>query len=137
MIYPSAAFDPLETLRAAAQKATGMYGVPTMFIAMLDHPERQSLNLSHLRTGIMAGSTCLIEVMKRVIDDLHLKEVQIAYGMTETSPVSTQTGPDNDIEHRVTRVGPLSRIWKARSSMSKTGSLLAVSSASCVPEATA
>ncbi|WP_434699846.1 AMP-binding protein [Pseudomonas sp. D1-1] len=106
MIYPSAAFDPLETLRAAAQeKATGMYGVPTMFIAMLDHPERQLLDLSHLRTGIMAGSTCPIEVMKRVIDDLHLKEMQIAYGMTETSPVSTQTGPDDDIEHRVTRVG--------------------------------
>jgi fatty-acyl-CoA synthase len=106
MIYPSAAFDPLETLRAAAQeKATGMYGVPTMFIAMLDHPERQSLDLSHLRTGIMAGSTCPIEVMKRVIEELHLKEMQIAYGMTETSPVSTQTGPDDDIEHRVTRVG--------------------------------
>ncbi|MET3455827.1 AMP-binding protein [Pseudomonas kilonensis] len=106
IIYPSAAFDPLETLRAAAQeKATGMYGVPTMFIAMLDHPERQLLDLSRLRTGIMAGSTCPIEVMKRVIDDLHLKEMQIAYGMTETSPVSTQTGPDDDIEHRVTRVG--------------------------------
>jgi fatty-acyl-CoA synthase len=106
MIYPSAAFDPLETLRAASQeKATGMYGVPTMFIAMLDHPERQSLDLSNLRTGIMAGSTCPIEVMKRVIEQLHLKEMQIAYGMTETSPVSTQTGPDDDIEHRVTRVG--------------------------------
>ncbi|WP_434701923.1 AMP-binding protein [Pseudomonas sp. D1-36] len=106
MIYPSAAFDPLETLRAAAQeKATGVYGVPTMFIAMLDHPQRQSLDLSHLRTGIMAGSTCPIEVMKRVIEDLHLKEMQIAYGMTETSPVSTQTGPEDDIEHRVTRVG--------------------------------
>ncbi|WP_457967267.1 AMP-binding protein [Pseudomonas sp. R4-84] len=106
MIYPSAAFDPLETLRAAAQeKATGVYGVPTMFIAMLDHPQRQSLDLSHLQTGIMAGSTCPIEVMKRVIEDLHLKEMQIAYGMTETSPVSTQTGPDDDIEHRVTRVG--------------------------------
>jgi len=106
MIYPGAAFDPLETLRAAAQeKATGMYGVPTMFIAMLDHPERQSLDLSSLRTGIMAGSTCPIEVMKRVIEQLHLKEMQIAYGMTETSPVSTQTGPDDDIEHRVTRVG--------------------------------
>ncbi|WLH48496.1 AMP-binding protein [Pseudomonas beijingensis] len=106
MIYPSAAFDPLDTLRAAAQeKATGMYGVPTMFIAMLDHPERQSLDLSNLRTGIMAGSTCPIEVMKRVIEELHLKEIQIAYGMTETSPVSTQTGPDDDLEHRVTTVG--------------------------------
>jgi len=106
MIYPSAAFEPLAALQAAAEeKATGMYGVPTMFIAMLDHPERQSLDLSSLRTGIMAGSTCPIEVMKRVIDDMHLAEMQIAYGMTETSPVSTQTGPDDDLERRVTSVG--------------------------------
>ncbi len=106
MIYPSAAFEPLAALQAAAEeKATGMYGVPTMFIAMLDHPERQSLDLSNLRTGIMAGSTCPIEVMKRVIDDMHLAEMQIAYGMTETSPVSTQTGPDDDLERRVTSVG--------------------------------
>ncbi len=87
------------------EKATGMYGVPTMFIAMLDHPERQSLDLSSLRTGIMAGSTCPIEVMKRVIDDMHLAEMQIAYGMTETSPVSTQTSADDDLERRVTSVG--------------------------------
>lgn len=106
MIYPSAAFEPLAALQAAAEeKATGMYGVPTMFIAMLDHPERQSLDLNNLRTGIMAGSTCPIEVMKRVIDDMHLAEMQIAYGMTETSPVSTQTGPDDDLERRVTSVG--------------------------------
>ena len=106
MIYPSAAFEPLAALQAAVEeKATGMYGVPTMFIAMLDHPERQSLDLSNLRTGIMAGSTCPIEVMKRVIDDMHLAEMQIAYGMTETSPVSTQTGPDDDLERRVTSVG--------------------------------
>ncbi|MCQ4321816.1 AMP-binding protein [Stutzerimonas stutzeri] len=106
MIYPSAAFEPLAALQAAAEeKATGMYGVPTMFIAMLDHPERQSLDLSHLRTGIMAGSPCPIEVMKRVIDDMHLAEMQIAYGMTETSPVSTQTGPDDDLDRRVTSVG--------------------------------
>lgn len=97
MIYPSAAFEPLAALQAAAEeKATGMYGVPTMFIAMLDHPERQSLDLSGLRTGIMAGSTCPIEVMKRVIDDMHTAEMQIAYGMTETSPVSTQTSADDD-----------------------------------------
>ena len=106
MVYPSAAFEPLAALQAAAEeKATGMYGVPTMFIAMLDHPERQSLDLSHLRTGIMAGSTCPIEVMKRVIDDMHLNEMQIAYGMTETSPVSTQTAADDDLERRVTSVG--------------------------------
>jgi fatty-acyl-CoA synthase len=106
MIYPSAAFEPHAALQAAAEeKATGMYGVPTMFIAMLDHPKRQSLDLSTLRTGIMAGSTCPIEVMKRVIDDMHLSEMQIAYGMTETSPVSTQTGADDDLERRVTSVG--------------------------------
>ncbi len=106
MIYPSAAFEPLAALQAAAEeKATGMYGVPTMFIAMLDHPERPSLDLSHLRTGIMAGSTCPIEIMKRVIDELHLSEMQIAYGMTETSPVSTQTAADDDLERRVTSVG--------------------------------
>ena len=106
MIYPSAAFEPLAALQAAAEeKATGMYGVPTMFIAMLDHPERQSLDLSNLRTGIMAGSTCPIEVMKRVIDDMNLAEMQIAYGMTETSPVSLQTGPDDHLELRVTTVG--------------------------------
>lgn len=106
MIYPSAAFEPLAALQAAAEeKATGMYGVPTMFIAMLDHPERQSLDLNNLRTGIMAGSTCPIEVMKRVIDDMHLNEMQIAYGMTETSPVSTQTAADDDLERRVTSVG--------------------------------
>src|SRR5699024_4836756 len=102
----SAAFEPLAALQAAAEeKATGMYGVPTMFIAMLDHPERKSLDLSSLRTGIMAGSTCPIEVMKRVIDDMQMNEVQIAYGMTETSPVSTQTGPDDDLDRRVTTVG--------------------------------
>jgi fatty-acyl-CoA synthase len=106
MIYPSAAFEPLAALQAAAEeKATGMYGVPTMFIAMLDHPERQSLDLTTLRTGIMAGTTCPIEVMKRVIDEMHMSEVQIAYGMTETSPVSTQTGPDDDLDRRVTSVG--------------------------------
>ena len=106
MIYPSAAFEPQAALQAVAEeRATGLYGVPTMFIAMLDHPERQSLDLSSLRTGIMAGATCPIEVMKRVIDEMHMQEVQIAYGMTETSPVSTQTGPDDDLERRVTSVG--------------------------------
>ena len=93
MIYPSAAFDPLAALQAVAEeRATALYGVPTMFIAMLDHPERRGFDLSSLRTGIMAGATCPIEVMKRVIDEMHMNEVQIAYGMTETSPVSTQTG---------------------------------------------
>ncbi|XKU39579.1 AMP-binding protein [Pseudomonas [fluorescens] ATCC 17400] len=106
MIYPNDGFDPLLTLAAVAEeRATGLYGVPTMFIAMLDHPQRGTFDLSTLRTGIMAGSTCPIEVMRRVISDLHMSEVQIAYGMTETSPVSLQTGADDDLERRVTTVG--------------------------------
>ncbi|MBN0979380.1 AMP-binding protein [Pseudomonas hygromyciniae] len=106
MIYPNDGFDPLLTLAAVAEeRATGLYGVPTMFIAVLDHPQRGTFDLSTLRTGIMAGSTCPIEVMRRVISDLHMSEVQIAYGMTETSPVSLQTGADDDLERRVTTVG--------------------------------
>lgn len=106
MIYPNDAFDPLLTLTTVAEeKATALYGVPTMFIAMLDHPERRELDLSSLRTGIMAGATCPIEVMRRVISEMHMAEVQIAYGMTETSPVSLQTGPSDELELRVTTVG--------------------------------
>ena len=106
MIYPNDAFDAELTLRAVAEeRASILYGVPTMFIAMLDHPARQGLDLSTLRSGIMAGATCPIEVMRRVIDQMHMAEVQIAYGMTETSPVSLQTGPDDDLELRVTTVG--------------------------------
>lgn len=106
LIYPNDAFDPLATLRAVAEeKATALYGVPTMFIAELDHPQRGEFDLSSLRTGIMAGATCPIEVMRRVIGEMHMAEVQIAYGMTETSPVSLQTGPDDDLERRVTSVG--------------------------------
>ena len=106
MIYPGDAFDPLTTLQAVAEeRATVLYGVPTMFIAELDHPQRGEFDLSSLRTGIMAGATCPIEVMKRVIGEMHMAEVQIAYGMTETSPVSTQTGPADDLERRVTSVG--------------------------------
>ncbi|WJD68500.1 AMP-binding protein [Pseudomonas asiatica] len=106
MIYPNDAFDAELTLRAVAEeRASILYGVPTMFIAMLDHPARAQMDLSTLRSGIMAGATCPIEVMRRVIDQMHMAEVQIAYGMTETSPVSLQTGPDDDLELRVTTVG--------------------------------
>ncbi|GAA5235176.1 AMP-binding protein [Verticiella sediminum] len=106
IIYPSAAFEPLSSLQAVEdERATALYGVPTMFIAMLDQPERPAMDLSCLRTGIMAGSICPIEVMKRVITDMNMKEVQIAYGMTETSPVSLQTGAHDDLERRVTSVG--------------------------------
>ncbi|WP_339528420.1 AMP-binding protein [Pseudomonas mucidolens] len=106
MIYPNDGFDPLLTLTTVAEEqATGLYGVPTMFIAMLDHPRRSEFDVSSLRTGIMAGATCPIEVMRRVISEMHMGEVQIAYGMTETSPVSLQTGADDDLERRVTTVG--------------------------------
>lgn len=106
MIYPSAAFDAETTLRTVArEKATVLYGVPTMFIAMLDNEVGKTLDLSSLRTGIMAGSICPIEIMKRVIKQFNMKEVQIAYGMTETSPVSTQTAKDDNLQKRTTTVG--------------------------------
>ncbi|QXI40216.1 AMP-binding protein [Pseudomonas xantholysinigenes] len=106
MVYPNDAFDAELTLRAVAEEhASILYGVPTMFIAMLDHPLRSRLDLSSLRSGIMAGATCPIEVMRKVIEQMHMAQVQIAYGMTETSPVSLQTGPDDELELRVTTVG--------------------------------
>ncbi|MDA0228959.1 MAG: AMP-binding protein [Proteobacteria bacterium] len=106
MIYPSEGFDPLEVLRAVeAEHCTALYGVPTMFIAELDHPEFANFDLSSLRTGTMAGSPCPIEVMKRVISDMNMKEVTIAYGMTETSPVSFQSSAADSIERRGSTVG--------------------------------
>lgn len=106
MIYPSAGFEPLATLEAVQEeRATALYGVPTMFIAELDLLREQRFDLSTLRTGIMAGTTCPIEVMRKVISEMHMGEVQIAYGMTETSPVSLQTGPDDELDMRVTTVG--------------------------------
>lgn len=106
MIYPAAGFEPEATLRAAAEeRATALYGVPTMFIAELEILKHTPYDLSHLRTGIMAGSICPIEVMRQVIDKMNMKGVQIAYGQTETSPVTTQTSPDDDMEHRTTTVG--------------------------------
>ncbi|WP_394132165.1 AMP-binding protein [Marinobacter nauticus] len=106
MIYPSEGFDPKTVLQAVHQeKATALYGVPTMFIAELADPEFDSYDLSTLRTGIMAGSICPAEVMKKVNGKMHMKEVQIAYGMTETSPVSTQTSSLDPFEKQVTTVG--------------------------------
>jgi len=108
MIYPAAGFDPVTTLQAVAEeKATALYGVPTMFIAELEHPDFESFDLSTLRTGIMAGSICPIEVMKKVIAKMHMKDVTICYGMTETSPVSFQTKMDAPIEKRVSTVGTI------------------------------
>ena len=89
----------------AEERCTGLYGVPTMFIAMLDHPQFADFDISSLRTGIMAGSPCPTEVMKRVVDKMNMREVTIAYGMTETSPVSFQSGTDDALERRVSTVG--------------------------------
>ena len=106
MVYPAEAFDPLATLQAVAEeRCTALYGVPTMFIAQLDHPEFARFDLKSLRTGIMAGSPCPIEVMKKVQSHMHMGEVTIAYGMTETSPVSTQCATDDPVERRVSTVG--------------------------------
>ena len=106
MIYPAEAFDPLSVLETvAAERCTGLHGVPTMFIAVLDHPDFARFDLTSLRTGIMAGSPCPIEVMKRVVDRMHMREATICYGMTETSPVSTQTAHDDSLERRVSTVG--------------------------------
>jgi fatty-acyl-CoA synthase len=106
MVYPAEAFDPVLTLEAvAAEKCTALHGVPTMFIAELDHPRFAEFDLSSLRTGIMAGSPCPIEVMKRVVERMNMREVTIAYGMTETSPVSTQSSIDDPLEKRVSTVG--------------------------------
>ncbi|WP_027848459.1 AMP-binding protein [Marinospirillum minutulum] len=108
MIYPSDGFDPEITLQTVAEeKATALYGVPTMFIAELEHPNFANYDLSHLRTGIMAGSNCPIEVMKKVIDQMNMKDVTICYGMTETSPVSFQTRMDAPLEKRVSTVGTI------------------------------
>ncbi|SDK89110.1 fatty-acyl-CoA synthase [Modicisalibacter muralis] len=108
MIYPGDGFDPLATLQAVSEeRATALYGVPTMFIAELEHPEFESFDLGSLRTGIMAGSICPIEVMRQVIDKMHMKEVSICYGMTETSPVSLQTQTDAPLDKRVTTVGTI------------------------------
>jgi fatty-acyl-CoA synthase len=106
MVYPGEGFDPLATLETVeAEKCTALYGVPTMFIAELDHPEFKKFGLSTLRTGIMAGAPCPIEVMKRVNDQMNMREVTIAYGMTETSPVSFQSATDDPLERRVSTVG--------------------------------
>ena len=106
MIIPGEGFDPAVTLATvAAERATGLYGVPTMFVAMLEHPDFARHDLSSLRTGIMAGAPCPIEVMKRVQGQMHMREVTIAYGMTETSPVSFQSAADDPLERRVATVG--------------------------------
>ncbi len=106
MIIPAPGFDPETTLRVVEEeRCTAVYGVPTMFIAMQNHPTFRDRDLSGLRTGCMAGSICPVEVMRRCIDDMHMAAVSIAYGMTETSPVSTQTRADDDLDRRTTTIG--------------------------------
>jgi fatty-acyl-CoA synthase len=106
MVFPGEGFDPLTTLQTLAEeRCTALHGVPTMFIAQLDHAEFKRFDLRSLRTGIMAGSPCPIEVMKRAVADMHLGEITIAYGMTETSPVSFQSSTDDPFDRRVSTVG--------------------------------
>jgi fatty-acyl-CoA synthase len=106
IVYPNDGFDPLLTLQTVQEEAcTGLHGVPTMFIAMLDHPRFAEFDMGTLRTGIMAGSPCPTEVMKRVVRDMHLSEITIAYGMTETAPVSCQSSTDTPLDKRVSTVG--------------------------------
>lgn len=106
MVYPSAGFDPLAVLRTVAEeRCTALHGVPTMFIAELEQPDFDRFDLSSLRTGIMAGAPCPIEVMRKVIERMHMRDVGIAYGMTETSPVSFQTSIDDPVARRVGTIG--------------------------------
>ena len=106
MVIPAAGFDPEITLRAVTEeRCTALYGVPTMFIAVQNHPTFADHDLSSLRTGVMAGSICPVEVMKRCVNEMHMEGASIAYGMTETSPVSTQTRADDDLERRTATIG--------------------------------
>jgi fatty-acyl-CoA synthase len=106
IVVPAPTFDPLATLEAVeSERCTSLYGVPTMFIAELEHPEFARFDLSSLRTGMMAGAPCPVEVMKQCISVMHMEAVTIGYGMTETSPVSTQTAVDDPIDQRVASVG--------------------------------
>jgi fatty-acyl-CoA synthase len=106
MVVPAECYDALAVLETVqAERCTSLYGVPTMFIAELDHPRFREFDVSSLRTGIMAGAPCPIELMKRVVSDLHMPEVAIGYGMTETSPISTMSVRDDPLDRRVGTVG--------------------------------
>ena len=117
MVIPAPGFDPGLTLDAVEkERCTAVYGVPTMFIAMLGDPTLATRDLSSLRTGIMAGSVCPVEVMKRCVNEMNMTEVAIAYGMTETSPVSCQTLVDDDLERRTASIGRVHPMSRSRSS---------------------
>jgi fatty-acyl-CoA synthase len=125
MVIPAPGFDPLITLRATVEeKCTSLYGVPTMFIAILNHPQFADFVFTELRTGIMAGSPCPAEVMKQVIERMGAREISICYGMTETSPVSMQTRTDDSVEARVSTVGKVHPHLEAKIIDSATGALL-------------
>ncbi len=122
MVIPGDAFEPTAVLEAVqAERCTSLYGVPTMFIAELGHPEFESYDLSSLRTGVMAGSPCPVEVMKQCVDRMNMVDVTICYGMTETSPVSTQTLPDDSLHHRTASVGKAHPHVEIRVADSETG----------------
>jgi len=126
IVIPAPGFDAALTLKAVVdEKCTSLYGVPTMFIAELALPDFASYDLSTLRTGIMAGSPCPVEVMKRVVAEMNMSEVTICYGMTETSPVSTQTGSDDDLERRVSTVGRVHPFVEVKVINPETGQLVA------------
>jgi fatty-acyl-CoA synthase len=106
MVYPAAGFDAMSVLETVqAERCTALHGVPTMFIAELEHPDFEKFDLSSLRTGIMAGAPCPVDVMRRVISHMNMRDITIAYGMTETSPVSFQSASDDSLERRVSTVG--------------------------------
>jgi fatty-acyl-CoA synthase len=126
MVLPAPAFEPEATLRAVQdERCTALYGVPTMFIAPLEHARFADFDLSSLRTGIMAGSPCPVETMRRVIDRMHMEEVTICYGMTETSPVSTQSAVDDPLEKRVGTVGRVHPHVEVKIISPETGQVLA------------
>jgi fatty-acyl-CoA synthase len=115
IVYPSPGFDPLAVLEAIeSERCTALHGVPTMFIAELEHPRFAEFDLTSLRAGIMAGSPCPIEVMRRVVERMGMREITIAYGMTETSPVSFQSSPQDSLERRVTTVGRIQPHMEAK-----------------------
>ena len=125
MVIPAESFDPLATLRAVqSERCTSLYGVPTMFIAALQLPEFASFDLSSLRTGVMAGSPCPVEVMKKVQSDMHMPEVEICYGMTETSPVSLQTSIGTPLAKQVSTVGTVQDHLEVKIIEPETGALL-------------
>ncbi|MBS1175663.1 MAG: Acetoacetyl-CoA synthetase [Proteobacteria bacterium] len=127
MVFPGEAFEPLATLQAVAEeRCTALHGVPTMFIAELDHPRFAEFDLSSLRTGIMAGSPCPIETMKRVVAQMHMHEVTIAYGMTETSPVSFQSSTSDPLDRRVSTVGRIQPRLEAKVVDPATGKVVPV-----------